>query len=171
VSSKAMRLCEKSGDQPLSAGDSLVSHTALQENVKRLVMTVISGRNSGESFGILDPDGSYLKTSQGSFQVNLDGFLEKCSGNYPKWGIILGGVVGKLPILELTKNENGHFLLPALPASEHQDRSKGKNFCLWDAVYNDDLQFIPPDRYSITERKKKEMEAAFLFAAQEKARS
>jgi len=45
------------------------------------------------------------------------------------------------------------------------------NFCLWDAVYKDDLQFIPPDHYSITERKKREMEAAFLFAAQEKVQT
>ena len=32
------------------------------------------------------------------------------------------------------------------------------NFCLWDAVYCDELQFISPDQYSISEWKKREIE-------------
>ena len=105
-------------DQPSLVEDSPASHTVLRENVKRLVMTVISGQNSGESFGRLDPDGCYLKTSQGSIQANLDGFLEKCSGMWPQWGTLLDGELGELSISELRTGENGSSLLPTITTQE-----------------------------------------------------
>jgi hypothetical protein len=37
-------------------------------------------------------------------------------------------------------------------------------FCLWEAVYKGDLQFLPPDKYSITEKKKLEIETELEFA-------
>jgi hypothetical protein len=107
-----MKVSESLGDQPSSAGDSPASLTALQENVKRLVMTVTSGHNSRESFAKLNPDGSWVKTSQGSVQVRMDGSLEEYSETWPRWGIVLGGVAGKLPISEHHIIESGFSLLP-----------------------------------------------------------
>jgi hypothetical protein len=38
------------------------------------------------------------------------------------------------------------------------------NFCLWDSVYTDDLKFIPPDRYQLSDKAKKQIEAGLYFA-------
>jgi len=112
VNSQAKILSNESDDQPLSVPDSPANLTVLQENVKRLVMTVISPGNSKESFGRLNPDGSLLRTSRGYAQANLDGFLESSCMTFPKWGILSDGVVGELRMSEPGIKENESLLLP-----------------------------------------------------------
>jgi hypothetical protein len=118
-----VRLQEKissseSDNQPSLVEDSPASHTALQENAKHLVMNVILQENSKESFGRLNPDGSLLRMSQGYAQANLDGFLESSCMTFPRWGILSGGVVGELPMLEPAIEENGFLLLPTCRSRE-----------------------------------------------------
>jgi hypothetical protein len=50
--------------------------------------------------------------------------------------------------------------------AEDRENMTTINFCLWDAVYNDELQFVPPDHYSISEWKKKEIEAQLEITSQ-----
>ena len=118
---------EQSDDQPSSVEDSPASLIALQENVRHLVMSVILQENSKESFGRLNPDGSLLRMSQGSVQASLDGSLQNSCMTFPRWGILSGGVVGELPILELVIEENGSLSLPTLMANNLE--CEGKEYC------------------------------------------
>jgi hypothetical protein len=118
VNSPEKRLSEPLEDQPLSAGDSPASLTALQENVRHLVMNVILRENSKESFGRLNPDGSLLKTSRGSAQASLDGSLESSCMTFPKWGILSDGVVGELLMLEPATEGSESLLLPTYRSHE-----------------------------------------------------
>jgi hypothetical protein len=106
--------------RPLSPAGSPVSHTALQESVSHLVTSVISGANSPESFAKLGRDGLWVKTSQGSVQVSLDGSLEEFYETWPKWGILSGGVVGRLPTPERRTTGNGCSLWPTPRTSDTQ---------------------------------------------------
>ena len=67
--------------------------------------------NCGESFAKLNPDGSWVKMSQGSAQASLDGSLESSCMTFPKWGILSDGVVGELRMLEPAIEGNGSSLL------------------------------------------------------------
>jgi hypothetical protein len=111
VSSPERTSLNPSESQPSSPEGSLANPIQLRENVKVLVMSVTSGLSCGESFAKLNPDGSWVKTSRGSVQVTLDGSLEEFTGTWPKWGILSGGVAGKLPMLELPTIESDCSLL------------------------------------------------------------
>src|SRR5208337_4247367 len=126
VNSTEIRSSKQSGDQRSSVPDFPASPTALQEIVMHLMMNVTLQENSKKSFGRLNPDGSLLRMSQGSVQASLDGSLQNSCMTFPRWGILSGGVVGELPILELVIEECERSLLPTLPASEYRDRSRGK---------------------------------------------
>jgi len=122
-----MKSSSESGNQSSSAAGSPVSRTVLQENVKRLVMSVILRENSKGSFARLNPDGSLLKMSRGYAQANLDGFLESSCMIFPKWGIVSDGVAGELSILEPATGGNGYLLLPTVLANNLECR--GKEYC------------------------------------------
>jgi len=66
----------------------------LQESVKALVMSVISGQSLDGCFARLDPDGSWVKMSQGFYQQQMAGFSEEYCGTWPKWGTLSAGVAG-----------------------------------------------------------------------------
>ena len=71
--SQTRKTSTKSKAQNLSqltfyAEDSLANQFPLQENVVGLMMKGGSGTSSTGLFASLDQDGSWLKTSQGSFQ-------------------------------------------------------------------------------------------------------
>lgn len=76
---------------PYSLEDSRANRIALRENVSRLVMSVICGGNSRESFAKLNQSGSWLKTYQGYYQVSMEGFLDEFCGTWPTWGIMRAG--------------------------------------------------------------------------------
>lgn len=84
--------------------------SALQENVRELLTAVISGRSSGVSLAKRDPDGSWLKMYQDSFQSMMDGSLEKWSMTWPKWGTLLDGVVTGLSMSEPCTEETESLL-------------------------------------------------------------
>jgi hypothetical protein len=107
-----------SPSQLSSAEDSHASLIRVQENAERLVMSVTSGRNCGELFAKLNPDGFWVKTSQDSVQVRMDGSSVEYFETWPRWGMLLGGVVGKLRVLERHTTENGSSLLPTPQASD-----------------------------------------------------
>lgn len=106
--------------RPSSPAGSPASRTALQVSVSRLVTSVISGGNSPESFAKLSRDGSWVKTSQGSVQVSLDGSLEEFCETWPKWGIVSGGVAGRLPTPERRTTGNECLLWPTPRTSDTQ---------------------------------------------------
>ncbi len=99
-------------NQPLSVEDSPVSLTVLQENVRRLVMTVTSGPKSEESYAKLNRNGSWVRMCRGYAQASLDGSLVEFCETWPKWGIVSDGVAGRLPILEPPTTGNECSLLP-----------------------------------------------------------
>ena len=115
-------------NQPSSAEDSLASPIRVQENAKLLVMSVTCGQNCGELFAKLNPDGSWVKTSQDSVQVRVDGSLVEYCETWPKWGILLGGVAGKLRISERRTTENGSSLLPSCAARDYKDSGPNTNY-------------------------------------------
>jgi len=92
---------------PYSPEVSPASHTALQENVRDLLMSVTSGQSSGESLASLNPGGFWVKMCRDCYQVTLEGSFQEYSENWPKWGIMSGGVVMKLPGLVLPIVERG----------------------------------------------------------------
>ncbi len=130
-------------DQPSSAADSPASLTALQENVRLLVMNVILRENSKESFGRLNPDGSLLRTSQGSAQVSLDGSLESSSMTFPKWGIVSDGVAGELLTLEPAIEENGSSLLPTILGASTNPAAHGQSNGTFKQEINRRLAMLP----------------------------
>ena len=99
-------------------GGSHASRTALQESVKRLLTSVICGRNTGESLVKLNPDGLWLKTYQGYFQAKMDGSFETYSEILPKWGLMLDGQLFLHHGLEPRIDENGYLLLPTPTAEQ-----------------------------------------------------
>lgn len=128
-----------STDQPLYPGDFPVNPTALQENVRRLVIAVISGQNCGESFAKFNQSGSWVKMSRGCGQVRMDGSLEEFSGTWPKWGIVSGGVAGKLPMSEPATTGNGCSLLPTpdlLPTPTALNGHNCGTFQEWGGTWN-----------------------------------
>ena len=129
--------------QHSSVGDSHASPTALQENVKLLAMSVISGRNCGELFAKLNPDGFWVKTSQDSVQVRMDGSLVEFCETWPRWGMSLGGVVGKLPMSEPHTTENGSSLLPTVMANNLECEGKEFNGSKHAMKLHQALQMIP----------------------------
>ncbi len=75
----------------LSAEDSRVSPTVSPACAKVPMMHAISGENSPELFASLSPDGSWLKTCQGFFQLNLDGTSDAFSETWPRSGTMSNG--------------------------------------------------------------------------------
>ena len=129
MSSQARILSSESDSQPSLAGDSPANPIALQENVRRLVTTVISQENLKESFARLNPDGSLLRMSRGYAQASLDGSLDNSYMTFPKWGIVSDGVAGKLPISERPTIENESLLLPTLMGEAAEMTCAGKEYC------------------------------------------
>lgn len=110
-------------------GGSHASRTALQESAKRLVMNVISGRKCGELLARLSPDGSWLKTYQGYYQVKMDGSLQEFSEILPRWGLMSDGELQALPQLEPCIDESEWRLLPTPVAADYKGggrRASGK---------------------------------------------
>ena len=127
MTSPEKRSSEPLGDQPSSAEDSRASLTALQENVRHLVMNAILRENSKESFGRLNPDGSLLKMSQGSAQASLDGSLESSCMIFPRWGILSDGVVGELRMLEPAIEGSESSLLPTILGASTNPAAHGQS--------------------------------------------
>jgi len=126
-----------------SAEDSPASPTALQENVRRLVTAVILPENSSVLFGKLNPDGSCLKTSQGSAQASLDGSLESSSMTFPKWGIVSDGVAGELLTLEPAIEENESLLLPTILGASTNPAAHGQSNGTFKQEINRRLAMLP----------------------------
>ena len=105
-------------------GASLASRTALQESVKRLVMSVIYGRKCGESFAKLSRDGLWLKMSGDYCQAKMDGSFEEYSEILPTWGLMLDGVLIELPMSERFTPESGLRLLPTPTAGDAEAWTK-----------------------------------------------
>ena len=108
-------------------GGSHASRTALQESVKRLLTSVIYGRNTGESLAKLSPDGLWLKTYQGFFQAKMDGSFEEYFGTLPTWGLMLDGQLFQPQALEPYIDESGWVLLPTPTKT---DMNPGLKVCL-----------------------------------------
>lgn len=97
--------------------DSHVNLTALQENVSRLVTSVIYGPKLCEYWGKRNPDGSWVKTSQDSLALNLEGSSVEWSMIWPRWGLASDGVCLELPILARFTGETESLLLPTTRSS------------------------------------------------------
>ena len=80
-----------------SAEDFPASPIPLLVDVSRLRTSATSGPSLPYSFAKLDPDGSWLKTSQGYSQANLDGSLERFSETWPRAGMTRNGTAYLLP--------------------------------------------------------------------------
>ena len=143
VNSPDRKSSEPLGGQPLSAGDSPASLTALQENVWRLVTAVISPENSSVSFGKLNPDGSCLKMSRGSAQASLDGSLESSSMTFPKWGILSDGVAGELLTLGAVTEGSESLLLPTILGAPTNPAAHGQSNGEWKQKINRMLEMLP----------------------------
>ena len=137
------RSSEPLAGQPLSAAGSPVNPTALQENVRHLVMNVTLQENSKESFGRLNPDGSLLRTSRGSAQASLDGSLESSCMTFPKWGILSDGVVGELRMLEPAIEGSESSLLPTIPGASTNPAAHGQSNGTFKQEINRRLAMLP----------------------------
>lgn len=86
--------------------------TALQENVSRLVTSVIFGAKSCEFWGKRNPDGSWARTSQDCLPLNLDDSSGAWSMTWPKWGLTSDGAVMELATSAQSTGATGSSLLP-----------------------------------------------------------
>ena len=102
---------------PLSPEVSHVNRTALRENAWHLVMSVIYGENSRESFAKLSRGGLWQKMYQGCSQVSMDGFSDEFSGTWPEWGMMRAGECYPLSRPARHISEKGFALLPTPCAS------------------------------------------------------
>lgn len=71
-----------------------------------------SGVSSTASFAKLGPDGLWLKTYQGYYQVTMDGSLETFSGTWPRAGMMQNGIVYQQQPLAPLIGGTGCTLLP-----------------------------------------------------------
>lgn len=108
---------------PSSQQGSLVNRIALLESVRRLVMSVISGEKSSESWARCNPDGSWARTSQASSLPSLEDSSVEWSMTWPKWGIAWDGGCMELKTLEQCIVEIEYLSLPTPVASEGVQRS------------------------------------------------
>lgn len=108
-------------------GGSRASRTALREAVKRLVTNVTYGRSSGELLASLSPSGLWRKMYRGYYQAKMDGSLEEFSETFPRWGMMLDGVLIQQQQLEPYIDENGWQLLPTPTASDYKGGCLRKN--------------------------------------------
>ncbi len=90
-----------------SAADFRASPTVSPECGKAPMTAGISGENSPELFASLSPDGCWLKTSQGSFQLNLDGTSDAFSETWPRSGTMSNGNAYRRAPWALPINGNG----------------------------------------------------------------
>jgi hypothetical protein len=91
---------------------SLVNLTALQENVWRLVTSVIYGARSCEFWGKRNLNGSWERMSQDSLALNLDDSLGEWLMTWPRWGLVSDGVCMELRMSEQSTGETGSSSLP-----------------------------------------------------------
>jgi DNA (cytosine-5)-methyltransferase 1 len=115
----------------------------VQENAERLVMSVTSGRNCGESFAKLNQDGFWVKTSQGSVQVRMDGSSGEYCETWPRWGILSDGVVGELRMLEPAIEGNGSSLLPTILGASTNPAAHGQSNGTFKQEINRRLAMLP----------------------------
>jgi hypothetical protein len=92
--------------------------TPLQENVRRLVTSVISGERWCEYWGNRNQLGFWEKTSQDSLALNLDISSDVSAMTWPYWGTAWDGAAGKLVTLGLATKGEGSLSLPTLRCSE-----------------------------------------------------
>jgi hypothetical protein len=85
---------------------------ALQENVRRLVMSVIYGASAPGSQMSLDPAGASLKTCRDYFRANAAASSPAWSVTWPRWGIASDGVFGELATLEHRTAANAYSSWP-----------------------------------------------------------
>ena len=109
----------------LFAGDSRASRTVLPGSARRVRMSATCGESSPVSFARLDPDGSWLKTYQGCYQVRLDGSLEEFSGTWPRAGMMQSGIAYQRRRLAPHIVETGYSLWPTPTASDWITRRFG----------------------------------------------
>ena len=114
------------------------SLTALQESVKALVTNVTYGLRCGVCLARLDRDGSWEKMfpdstlQQGALQMTLEGSTERFSLTWPRWGMLLDGVVMGLSMWERPTDGTGYSLWPTPQAvmvdnlSSSQPDSQGR---------------------------------------------
>lgn len=130
---------------PLSPAVSPVSLTRLRDSVRELMTSVTSGRSSGVSLAKLDQDGSWLKMYRDSFQLMLDGSLEKWSPTWPRWGTLLDGVVTELLTWGRYTGETGCLLLGTPRATEAiRGKTTDENEETWRARQAEGKVSTPP---------------------------
>lgn len=112
--------------QPSYLEDFHASPIVLQENVWRLMMTAICGRNYCECFATLEQDGLWVKTYQGYYQVKMDSSWEEYCGTWPKWGAIHGGTAFLPTLAALNISGNGLQLWPRPIASDGEAWTKSR---------------------------------------------
>lgn len=127
------------GVSPSFQVGSRANHSALQENVRRLVTSVISGQRSSESFARLGPNGCFWKMCVGcSQQPTLPLFraatdvstvcavcgraLRMWCETWPKWGTAWGGDAMELATLALRIKESESSLWRTPTAEDCQNR-------------------------------------------------
>lgn len=82
-----------------SLRDGLARPSRSQESGSASTMNAGSGLKCGESFAKLMPDGSLEKMFRGCYLPTMEPLPEKCSGTWPRWGLLQHGVFFLLPPL------------------------------------------------------------------------
>jgi hypothetical protein len=113
-------------EQTSSQPGSLALLIHLQENVSRLVTSVIFGAKSSVFWGKRNLGGSWEKTSQESLALNMDNSSGECLMTWPHWGIAQDGVCMELQVLELSIQDGEFSLLPTVTASEYKGSPRSR---------------------------------------------
>ena len=115
---------EKRNPSVLSPEDSRnrANPTALQENVRHLVTSVICGMNASGLQANLSLDGASLKTCRDYLLANADLFSPEFSMTWPRWGIAQDGEFGALSMSARHTEGTESSLWPTPQASDNRDR-------------------------------------------------
>jgi hypothetical protein len=123
----------------LSAEGFPANPIALQENVRRLVMSVIYGASAPGSQMSLDPAGASLKTCRDYFRANAAASSPAWSVTWPRWGIASDGVFGELATLEhrTAANESSLSRIPTPQARDWKGANQNAECATGDGVKRD----------------------------------
>lgn len=123
-----------------SPPDSPVNLTALQENVRRLVMSVTCGAKLSEYWAKRDQSGLWVRTSQDCFPLSVAVSLAEYSMTWPAWGIESAGAVGELPKSVRSTGAREFSLLPTPRATKITNENQES----WEARQKDGKVATPP---------------------------
>lgn len=102
----------------LSSAESHVNPSLMPESAEQKQTSAICSPNFSDSFAMFNPDGQLWKMSAGCLQQMIDGSFQEFSGNFPKSGCLVNGVLYQQPAWVQSTDASESSLLPTPTATD-----------------------------------------------------